>query len=77
VRAYVNALQAVAPGSGRTLLVSPPDPGAGPPPDPGAGPPPEPAAAAPTGSRALLVLMCVLAFLACFSGALVVTQQLH
>jgi eukaryotic-like serine/threonine-protein kinase len=69
VRAYVNALQAVAPGSGRTLLVSPPDPGAG--------PPPEPAAAAPTGSRALLVLMCVLAFLACFGGALVVTQQLH
>jgi eukaryotic-like serine/threonine-protein kinase len=69
VRAYVNALQAVVPGSGRPLLVSPPDPGAG--------PPPEPAAAAPTGSRALLVLMCVLAFLACFGGALVVTQQLH
>jgi serine/threonine protein kinase len=67
VRAYVNALQAVAPGSGRTLLVSPPDPGIA----------PEPAAAAPTGSRVLLVLMCVLAFLACFGGALVVTQQLH
>jgi hypothetical protein len=75
VRAYVNALQAVAPGSGHTLLVSPPEPSAwaSPAPDPAT----EPTPSAPAGSRVLLALMCLVAFLACFGGALVVTQQLR
>ncbi len=71
VRAYVNAMQAVTPGSGRTLLVSPPDPGSR------ATPTPEPAAARPGGSRGLLALVCVVAFLVFFGVALVVTRQLH
>jgi eukaryotic-like serine/threonine-protein kinase len=72
VRAYVNALQAVAPGSGRTLLVSPPDPGSWAPRNT-----PEPVPAAPSGSRILLGLVCLVAFLAFFGVALVATQQLH
>jgi len=68
VRAFVNALQALAPSSERTLLVSPPGPrsqSSEAPPPPG------------NGSRLLLALVCVAVFLACFGGALVVTQQLH
>jgi serine/threonine protein kinase len=75
VRAYVNALQAVAPGSGHTLLVSPPDPGAW-----AARQTPEPAPAgpaSPAGSRVLLTLICLVTFLVCFGGALAATQQLH
>jgi len=72
VRAYVNALQAVAPGSGRTLLVSPPDPGSW-----ASRNTPEPVPAAPSGSRILLGLVCLVAFLAFFGVALVATQQLH
>ncbi len=72
VRSYVNALQAVAPGSGRTLLVSPPDPGSW-----TSRNTPEPVPAAASGSRILLGLMCLLAFLAFFGAALVATQQLR
>jgi serine/threonine protein kinase len=68
VRAYVNALQAVSPGSGHTLLVSPPEPGQRSTPEP---------SPAPSGSRVLLALMCLVVFLACFGGALVATQQLR
>ena len=71
IRAFVNALQALAPSSDRTLLVSPPGPrwtssgiSEGPPPP-------------IHGSRLLLVLVCLAVFLACFGGALVLTQQLH
>jgi serine/threonine protein kinase len=70
VRSYVNALQGVSPGSGHTLLVSPPEPRAW------SDRTPEPRAA-PSGSKVLLALLCLLAFVACFSGALVVTQQLR
>ena len=70
VRTFVNALQALAPSADRTLLVSPPE------------------AVRSTvetvdvpargsGARLLLLLACVAVFLACFGGALVVTQQLH
>jgi serine/threonine protein kinase len=67
-RAFVNALQSLAPGSGRTLLVSPPEPsrarsgGRG---------------GDRSGSRVLLVLVCAVVFLACFGGALVATNQLR
>jgi eukaryotic-like serine/threonine-protein kinase len=74
VRAYVNALQAVAPGSGHTLLVSPPEPGAGVAPRT-----PEPAAAGLgrlAGSRVLLTLICLVTFVVCFGAALAATQQL-
>jgi serine/threonine protein kinase len=70
VSAYVNALQAVSPGSGHTLLVSPPEPGHR------ARSTPEPASAT-WGSRVLLTLLCLVVFLACFGGALVATQQLR
>jgi serine/threonine protein kinase len=70
VRAFVNALQAATPGSGHTLLVSPPEPGAWARSAPGP-------AARPSGSRALLALLCLVVFLACFGGALVATQQLR
>ncbi len=65
VRAYVNALQTLAPSADRTLLVSPPEPTP-------VGPP-----APRSASRLLLVLGCVAVFLACFGGALVITQQLR
>jgi eukaryotic-like serine/threonine-protein kinase len=75
VRAYVAALEAVAAGSGHTLLVSPSESGA-----PSAPHTPEPAPAghrrAP-GSRMLLTLICLATFLVCFGGALVATQQLR
>jgi eukaryotic-like serine/threonine-protein kinase len=70
IRSYVNALQALAPGVGHTLLVSPPDYSpyrSGDAPD----------APAPTGSRLLVALVCLAVFLVCFGGALVLTQQLH
>ncbi len=68
VRAFVNALQALAP-AGRTLLVSPPEL---------AGPAHDSADAVPgsEGSRMLLALVCVAVFLACFGGALALTHQL-
>ena len=75
VRSFVNALQAVAPGSGRTLLVSPPE-----------YPPYRSSAASthdsvdrpsPVGSRVLWTLVCLAAFVGCFGGALVLTQQLR
>ena len=70
VRAYVNALQTLAPSADRTWLVSPPD----------AARPPSGSADAPapsSGSRLLLALVCVAVFLACFGGALVATLQLR
>jgi serine/threonine protein kinase len=70
VRSFVNALQAVSPGSGHTLLVSPPEHAGW------ARSTPEPTSAAP-GSRVLLALVCLVVFLACFGGALVATQQLR
>jgi serine/threonine protein kinase len=70
VRSFVNALQAVSPGSGHTLLVSPPESGGW------ARSIPEPATT-PPGSRVLLTLVCLVVFLACFGGALVATQQLR
>jgi serine/threonine protein kinase len=74
VRSFVNALQALAPGSGRTLLVSPPDYPAYRP-SSGAGPATGDAASA--GSRLLWALVCLAVFLGCFGGALVITQQVH
>jgi serine/threonine protein kinase len=74
VRAYVNALQAVTPGSGHTLLVSPPEVGEA------AGHTPEPVGASPArpaGSQALLMLICLVTFLVCFGGALEATQHLR
>jgi eukaryotic-like serine/threonine-protein kinase len=70
VRSFVNAFQALAPGTGHTLLVSPPD---------------VPLSRSRTpetsrpsaGSKALLVLICLAVFLGCFGGALVITEQLH
>ncbi len=70
VRAFVNALQPLAPSAERTLLVNPPDPGRRTSEVPSA-----PASTA--GSKVLLILVCVAVFLACFGGTLVVTQQLH
>jgi serine/threonine protein kinase len=70
VRAYVNALQALAPSADRTWLVSPPEPAR---PPSGSSEAPAPS----SGSRLLLVLVCVAVFLACFGGALVATQQLR
>jgi hypothetical protein len=70
VRAYVNALHAVAPESGHTLLVSPPEPVAG-----AGGPTPGPAR--PAGSRLLLTLICLGTFLVFFGVALAATQQLR
>ncbi len=70
VRAFVNALQTLVPSADRTLLVSPPGPS-----QRSSG---EPVASARgSGSRLLLVLVCLAVFLVCFGGALVVTQQLH
>jgi serine/threonine protein kinase len=71
VRAFVNAFQAVTPGSERTLLVSPPDVSS----RPVSGS----AEAKPTstGSKVLLALVCLAVFLACFGGALAATQQLR
>ena len=70
VRAYVNALQTLAPSGDRTVLVSPPESARRP-----TASTDEPPRAA--GSRLLLVLVCAAAFLVCFGGAMVATQQLH
>jgi serine/threonine protein kinase len=70
IRAFVNALQTLAPSAERTMLVSPPEPAL-----PSSGV--SGAAAERSGSRVLLALVCVAVFLACFGGALVATQQLH
>jgi serine/threonine protein kinase len=65
VHSFVTALQATAPDRSRTLLVPSFD-----------RPPPTETHAPPSGSRALLALVCLVAFVVCFAGALVVTQQL-
>ncbi|MGC4110412.1 MAG: serine/threonine-protein kinase [Nocardioides sp.] len=65
VHSYVEALQSTAPGRARTLLVPAPDrPQVA---EPGS---------EPSGSRALLALICLGVFVVCFVGALLVTQQL-
>jgi serine/threonine protein kinase len=69
IRTYVNALQALAPGAGHTLLVSPADYS---PYRSGEG-----AAPAASGSRLIVALVCLAVFLGCFGGALVLTQQMH
>ena len=74
VRSFVNALQALAPGSGRTLLVSPPD---HPPYRPSSGAGSETGDAVPAGSRLLWALVCLAVFLACFGGAMVLTAQVR
>jgi serine/threonine protein kinase len=72
VKSFVNSFQAVTPGSGRTLLVSPPDmpryhtSGDDALDDP-----------APARSPLLLALACLAVFLVCFGGALVLTEALH
>jgi serine/threonine protein kinase len=66
VRSFVNAVQATAPDRAHTLLVSPPDQWRRAPGD-----------EEPAGSRVLIWLVCVAVFVACFVGALVVTQQLR
>jgi serine/threonine protein kinase len=66
VGSFVEALQATSPGRARTILVPAADqPRTA---DPDAG---------PAGSRALLVLLCLGVFVACFAVALFATQQLH
>ncbi len=71
VRSFVNAFQAITPGAERTVLVSPPDPSSRPASGSlGAKP-------TSTGSKALLALICLAVFLACFGGALAATQQLR
>jgi eukaryotic-like serine/threonine-protein kinase len=73
IRAYVNALHSLAPGTGHTLLVSPPDY----PPYRSDEPISGERSAATPGSRLLVTLVCLAVFLGCFGGALVLTQQLH
>lgn len=68
IQSFVEALQATSPGRARTLLVPAPDRSRDSP-----GVRREEAA----GSRALLLLLCVGVFVACFAGALLVTQQLR
>jgi serine/threonine protein kinase len=67
VRSFVNAFQGLAPSADRTLLVSPPEP-------PQVSSDDEPA---PSGSRALLLLSCLVAFVACFGGALALGAHLR
>jgi hypothetical protein len=64
VSSFVEALQATAPGRSRTLLVPSAD-------RPRVAPP----GSKPSGSRTLFVLLCLVVFVACFAGALLVTQQ--
>ena len=66
VRSFVDAVQATAPDRVHTLLVGPPDQRRQASRD-----------EAPAGSRVLIWLVCVAVFVACFVGALVVTQQLR
>jgi eukaryotic-like serine/threonine-protein kinase len=66
VQSFVNAVQATAPDRAHTLLVSPPDQWRRATGD-----------EEPAGSRVLIWLVCVAVFVACFVGALVVTQQLR
>jgi serine/threonine protein kinase len=70
-RAFVNAFQGLTPGSGRTLLISPPDLSSQPVGGSGV------VRQSPTGAKMLLGLICLAVFLACFGGALVATQQLR
>jgi serine/threonine protein kinase len=65
IASFVRAFQSMAPERASTMLVSPPEyrrvTGDAP---------------APSGSRLLLTLLCLAVFVACFVGALVLTQQL-
>lgn len=65
VQTFVRAFQSLAPERASTVLVSPPDYRRRTDDD-----------EAPAGSRVLLLLVCLAAFVACFVGALVATQQL-
>jgi serine/threonine protein kinase len=65
VNSFVEAMQALAPDRSRTLVVPAPHRDRLAPPGSG-----------PDGSRALFVMLCLAVFVACFAGALVVTQQL-
>jgi serine/threonine protein kinase len=65
VQTFVRAFPSLAPERGSTVLVSPPDYRRRTDDD-----------EAPAGSRVLLLLVCLAAFVACFVGALVATQQL-
>jgi serine/threonine protein kinase len=67
VRSFVEALQATTPERAHTLLVVSPDLSSRQPAD----------EARPAGSRLLSALLCLAVFVACFAGALVVTEQLH
>jgi eukaryotic-like serine/threonine-protein kinase len=65
VSSFVEALQTTAPARSRTLLVPSADrPRVA---EPGS---------EPSGSRALFALLCLVVFVACFAGALLVSQQL-
>jgi eukaryotic-like serine/threonine-protein kinase len=66
VQSYVEALQETSPGRARTLLVSSGD-----------FPPAVRPGAEPSGSRVLLVLLCLGLFLACFGAALALTLLLR
>jgi len=72
VRSFVNALQAVVPSAGRTLLVSPP---ALPRRSGTSGESPAPAQTG--GSRLLLAFACLVVFLVCLGGALALTETLR
>jgi serine/threonine protein kinase len=65
VSSFVRAFQSMAPERASTLLVSPPEYRRV-----------ADATSPASGSRLLLVLLCLVVFVACFGGALVVTQQL-
>jgi serine/threonine protein kinase len=72
VKSFVNSFQAVVPGSGRTLLVSPPAM-----PRYSGTSADEPAEEPRRGSRLYLALACVAVFLVCFGGALALTEGLR
>jgi serine/threonine protein kinase len=72
VRSFVNSFQAVVPGSGRTLLVSPPAM----PRSSGSGAD-DPLEAVDGRSRLFLALACLAVFLVCFGVALAVTETLR
>jgi serine/threonine protein kinase len=70
VQSLVEALQATAPDRSRTVLLPSPRPPGSP-----RSSRPSPEERPESGSRSLLVLLCLVAFVVCFVGALVVTQQ--
>jgi serine/threonine protein kinase len=72
VRSFVNSFQAVVPGSGRTLLVSPPAM-----PRYSGSSASDPVEEPRGGSRLFLALACLAVFLVCFGGALALTETLR